>query len=439
MIFDRLGSALRSIHTRLLLVIVVSGLGILLLFRAAAYEHRTILADAFRSRVAQYVEYLVKDLGSPPDYDRASEVARRTGMIIHYSSPEAGWSTQGQAQWPPVRPNLKWNAEGSIWAGQFHGHNYLIYQVDPDRRFMFEILGDPDKNRRLVWVGPVFLFSVTLLLIVSYNRIRRIMAPLRTLSQGVRQVGAGRLDHRVPVQSLDELGELASAFNWMAERLQHLIGSKDQMLLDVSHELRSPLTRMRIALEMSPDGPLKESLAEDIGEMDRMVTTILANARMQRGNLALDCQMVDLVALIREAIGPLEDQPPGVRLEDKPESVEAFLDSEKAKTVFRNVVGNAIKYARETSGPVSIRVRTGPESNTVEIRDEGIGIPEQDLPFVFEPFYRVDRSRSRESGGFGLGLSLCKAIMEAHHGSISIQSALDKGTTVELQFPRNKT
>ena len=86
--------------------------------------------------------------------------------------------------------------------------------------------------------------------------------------------------------------------------------------------------------------------------------------------------------------------------------------------------------------PSSIRVRTGSESNIVEIRDEGIGIPEQDLPFVFEPFYRVDRSRSRESGGFGLGLSLCKAIMEAHHGTISIQSTVGKGTTVQLQFPR---
>ncbi|MGA2403832.1 MAG: HAMP domain-containing sensor histidine kinase [Syntrophobacteraceae bacterium] len=435
MTLDRLGRAFRSIHTRLLLVIIVSGLVILILLQAALFAHRRILAEAFQSSVAQYAQYLIKDLGSPPDYNRAAEVAGHTGMIIHYSSPEAGWSTSGRAPWSHIERNLRWQVTGSIRAGEFRGHHYFIYEVDSDHRFLFEIVGGPDKDRRLVWVGLFFLFSVTLLLSGSFLWIRRIMAPLRPLSRGVRQVGAGRLDHRVSVNCRDELGELASAFNWMAERLQHLIRSKDQILLDVSHELRSPLTRMRIALEMSPDGPLRESLAEDIREMDRMVTTILASARMQSGNLTLNCQSVDLISLIREATRPLEDQPPGVCLQEGPESVETFLDPEKVKTVLRNVVGNAIKYSRGTSSPVAISVRMGLESYTVEIQDEGIGIPEQDLPFVFEPFYRVDRSRSRESGGFGLGLSLCKAIMEAHHGSISIQSTIGKGTTVQLQFP----
>lgn len=436
MIFDGLRRALRSIHTRLLLVILVSGLGILLLFRAATYEHRTILANAFRLRVAKYVQYVVKDLGSPPDYGRAVKVADQTDMVICYISPEAHWSTSALAQWPSVNPKFKMRITGSIWAERFRGHRYLVYNVDSNHRFMFEMLQDPAGERRLLRVSLIFLFSLILLLAGSFIWIRRILAPLIPLSQGVRRVGAGSLDHRVSIDRADELGELASAFNSMAERLQHLIGAKDRLLLDVSHELRSPLTRMRLALEMSPDGALKDSLAEDIGEMDRIVATILANARMQSGNPALDRQKVDLISLLREAVKPLESQPPGVCLKDAPESVEAFLDPEKTKTVFRNVVGNAIKYSRETSGPVVISARIGPEINTVEIRDEGIGIPEQDLPFVFEPFYRVDRSRSKESGGFGLGLSLCKAIMEAHQGSISIQSAPGKGTTVQLNFPR---
>ena len=434
MIFDGIGRAFRSIHSRLLLVIIVSGLGILILFRAVIITHQTILADSFQRGVAQYVQYLAKDLGYPPDYNRAIEVAKQTGMIIHYVSPEAAWSTSGQAQ-RPILTNRRWQI-GSVWVGVSHGHRYLTYEADPDHRLLFEI-PRPDKDRRLVWLDPLFLLSVALLLGGSLVWIRRILAPLRPLSQGVREVGAGRLDHRVSIQSCDELGELASAFNWMAGRLQHLIRSKDQILLDASHELRTPLTRMRVALEMSPDGPLKESIAEDIDEMDRMVTTILTSARMQSGNLTLNRQMVDLISLIREAINPLADQAPGVSLEEAPESIEVFLDPEKAKTVFRNVVGNAIKYSKKTDNPVAIRVRTGPESNTVEVRDEGIGIPEKDLPFIFEPFYRVDPSRSRESGGFGLGLSLCKNIMEAFHGSISIQSTVGKGTTVQLQFPRN--
>jgi signal transduction histidine kinase len=393
------------------------------------------LKDAFLSSVAQYIQYLVKDLGTPPDHDRAMQLAGQTGMVIHYFSPEAKWSTSGRASFSALERIIKWQMTGSIRVGKFHGGHCFLYEVDPNHKFLFEITTGLEKDPRLAWAGPLLLFLVTLVLIGSFFCIRRIMAPLRPLSQGVRQVGAGRLDHRVPVHCLDELGELASAFNWMAERLQHLIRSKDRMLLDVSHELRSPLTRMRVALEMSPSGPLKESLAEDIGEMDRMVTTILANARMQSGNLALDYRMVDLISFIRETIRPLEGQPPGVCLLDEPESIEVFLDPEKAKTALRNVIGNAIKYSGETSPPIAIRIRTGPDSNIIEIQDEGIGIPEQDLPFVFEPFYRVDPSRSRESGGFGLGLSLCKAIMEAHHGSISIQSTVGKGTTVQLHFP----
>jgi len=436
MILDRLLRAGRSIHTRLLLVIIVSGIGINILLLAALSLHRAVLKDAFLSSVAQYIQYLVQDLGTPPDYNRAVQLASQTGTVIHYSSPEANWSTSKRASFPSLERIIKWQVTGSIRVGKFHGGHCFLYVVDPDHKFLFEMTTGLEKDPRLVWAGPLLLFFVTLVFIGSFVWIRRIMAPPRPLSQGVRQVGAGRLDHRVPVHCRDELGELASAFNWMAEQLQHLIRSKDQMLLDVSHELRSPLTRMRVALEMSPGGPLKESLAEDIGEMDGMVTTILANARIQSRNLTLDYRTVDLISFIREAIRPLEDQSPGVCLLDEPEPIEAFLDPDKAKTALRNVIGNAIKYSGEMSPPVAIRVRMGPESNIIEIEDEGIGIPEQDLPFVFEPFYRVDPSRSRESGGFGLGLSLCKAIMEAHRGSISIQSTLGKGTTVQLHFPR---
>jgi signal transduction histidine kinase len=439
MMLSRLGSSLRLIRTRLLLVIIVSGVGIHLLLLAALTANRALLADAVRNSVAQYASYLVMDLGSPPDFNRAVELAERIGMNIHYFSPEATWSTSGR---PPSTSAERLHAlddTGRIQAGGFRRHHFLIYQEDLDHRFIFELVRTPAQDRLLGWVGASLVILVTLLLIGAYLWIRRIMAPLRQLTQGVRQVGAGRLDHRVEVGRPDELGELASSFNHMAERLQHLIGSKDQMLLDVSHELRSPLTRMKVALEMAPDGALKESLAEDVVEMERMVTTILANARSQSHALSLDLQKINLAALIRDEIKPYQLQPPGVVMEDPPESAEILVDTDKVKSLLRNVVGNAVKYSNETSGPIAVRLRTEPDSITLEIEDHGIGIPEQDLPFVLEPFYRVDRSRSRETGGFGLGLSLCKAIMDAHGGSISIQSVFGEGTTVRLHFPHRQS
>jgi signal transduction histidine kinase len=204
----------------------------------------------------------------------------------------------------------------------------------------------------------------------------------------------------------------------------------------VSHELRSPLTRMKLALAMAPKGPLKESLMEDVTEMERMVTTILENARAQGGGLSLERQRIDLVAIVRDEVKLHENLAPGVRLENDPEAAELSLDPEKTRRVIRNLLENALKYSREASVPVTVRVHVLADAVAVSIQDRGIGIPREDLPFVFEPFYRVDPSRSRETGGFGLGLSLCKAIMEAHGGSISIESQVGAGTTAQLQFPR---
>lgn len=438
MISDRLGKALRSIHTRLLLVMILCGVGIQVLLGLALIAHRAIVADALRSSVGQYVQYLVKDLGMPPDFKRAVELGKHTGMTVYYFAPGDSWSTSGQPPADPIERIHTWHNEDGIEAGVIHGRHYLIYRQDPNRTLLFEIDAAPAKEGRLAWAGLLLVLPVSLLLAGSYLWIRRIMAPLHTLTQGVRQVGGGRLDHRVPVQRSDELGELADSFNSMAGQLQTLIGSKERMLMDVSHELRSPLTRMKIALEMSSDGPLKESLGEDIAELEQMVTAILANSRARSGNLALNRQKVDLVALIHQTIRPFENQSPNVIVQRPLKAAEARVDPEKVRTLLGNIIENAIKYSEETSGPIKIRLHSDSTSHIIEIEDDGIGIPAEDLPFVFEPFYRVDRSRSRESGGFGLGLSLCKNIMEMHGGSISVQSTAGKGTTVVLQFPREK-
>ncbi|NTV42768.1 MAG: HAMP domain-containing histidine kinase [Syntrophobacteraceae bacterium] len=438
MVLSRAAKALRSIHIRLLLVILMAGIGMNVLVLAALSAHRAILADAFGRGVAQYVRYLAKDLGSPPNLERARELAGSTGMMIHYFSPEASWSTSGRMPSVPWERLHMLRDVGRIRAGFFRGNHYVVYKEGNDRKLVFEIARNPERDQRLAWIGLFLVFLVTMLFVGSYWCIRRIMAPLRPLTEGVRRLGSGELDHRVGVKGSNELGELAAAFNRMAEQLQQLMDSKDRMLLDVSHELRSPLTRMKLALAMAPEGPLKESLMEDVTEMERMVTTILENARAQSGGLILERQRIDLLALVRDEVKLHENLAPGVRLENGPEAAELSLDPEKTRMVIRNLLENALKYSREASVPVTVRVHALADAVLVSIQDRGIGIPQEDLPFVFEPFYRVDPSRSRETGGFGLGLSLCKAIMEAHGGSISIESQVGIGTTAHLHFPCEK-
>ena len=149
----------------------------------------------------------------------------------------------------------------------------------------------------------------------------------------------------------------------------------------------------------------------------------------------LNLQPVNLIDLWQEILPEFEGKPPGVQTEDFPAEKVVFIDVDQIKTVFKNILTNAIKYSSAESEPVRISLKAQPPYIVVHIADNGIGIPQDELPFIFEPFYRVDKSRSKGTGGFGLGLSLCKTIMEAHGGRIEIESRLEVGTTVRLFFP----
>ncbi len=214
-----------------------------------------------------------------------------------------------------------------------------------------------------------------------------------------------------------------------------MLHTKEQLLLDVSHELRTPLTRMKVALEFLEDSQAKQSIQADMEEMEKMVTEILETARMQHKYENLKKQPINLVRLLKEMLPEFENQPPGIEMMEFPAEVMAAVDPEKIKTVFENLINNAVKYSRPDSGPIRISYRSYKSYAVIRIADEGIGIPKEELSHIFEPFYRIDKSRAKDTGGYGLGLSLCKTIMEAHEGKIEVQSRPEKGTTVALFFP----
>ena len=213
--------------------------------------------------------------------------------------------------------------------------------------------------------------------------------------------------------------------------------AKEQLLLDISHELRSPVTRMKLQLEFLPPGETKESLREDIRDLEQMVTQILDTARLRKSAAELDLRAMDLDGLVTTAAAMFENRAPGVRIADLP-AVAVAVDGQKVSTVLKNILENACKYASDSQRPVEIALTRQDRQAVVTVRDYGIGIPEEAQPYLFEPFFRVDGSRSRETGGYGLGMSLCKTIMEAHGGGIHVKSAPGEGTTVTLVFPLDK-
>jgi signal transduction histidine kinase len=213
-----------------------------------------------------------------------------------------------------------------------------------------------------------------------------------------------------------------------------MVQARDQLLLDVSHELRSPLTRMKVALEMLPDGERKQTMTADVGEMETMVTELLELHRMG-DDASLRIEQHDLVALVCEVTERYRDRQPGVRVSAAPAALRLGVDADRVRTVLRNLIENALKFSLPDSRAVEVTVKQRGNEAVVCVTDDGSGIPEAEVERLFEPFYRPDPSRSKRTGGFGLGLSICKRIMEAHDGTIGVERHDGRGVTMVLTFP----
>ncbi len=428
------GTIIRSVFTKLLAVIILAGIFINLVVGGFFWHYRNLAGGPFHKNVVQYLNYLIGDMGNPPSPDRAREIARQSLLEIRYESPDLSWSTSDELPAAFRGRVIAWHQNPDVRLGKYRGR----YVIEVDRkpgRFIFGLSQnlqiDSERNRLLV----IMFVLLTAILAGAFFAIRYILRPIKWLNTGVQEVGRGNLKHRVPLKNFDELRDLAAAFNEMTARIEDMLHTKDQLLLDISHELRTPLTRMKVALEFLPESRAKQSLQADIIEMEKMVSGILDAARLRHKFAELKKQPTDLVELLRQTAAAFENRPPGIEAVDLPPELSVPVDPHQIKTVFENVLNNAFKYCEPESDPVKISLERRAMDVMVRIEDHGIGIPPEELAHIFEPFYRVDKSRSKDTGGYGLGLSLCKTIMEAHAGKIEVQSRLKEGTTVLLFFP----
>jgi signal transduction histidine kinase len=429
---------IRSVFTKLLVVIILTGICVNLVVGGFFIHLRNQFVGPFHKNVVQYLNYLIADMGNPPNLDRAREIARQSFLEIRYESPDLRWATSDELPTDLKDRFNAWHQNPDIRYGKYRGRH--VIEVDKEAgRFIFGVSRnlpvDSARHRLLV----IILVLLTVILVAAFFAIRYILRPVKWLNTGVQEVSRGNLKHRVPLKKSDELRDLAAAFNDMTDRIRDMLHTKEQLLLDVSHELRTPLTRMKVALEFLEDSQAKQSIQADMEEMEKMVTEILETARMQHKYENLKKQPTNLVGLLKEVLPEFENQPPGIEMVEFPSEVMAEVDSEKIKTVFENVINNAVKYSQPDSGPIRIIYKSHKSYAIIRIADKGIGIPQEELPHIFEPFYRVDKSRAKDTGGYGLGLSLCKTIMEAHDGKIEVQSRPEEGTTVSLFFPLGRS
>jgi signal transduction histidine kinase len=327
-----------------------------------------------------------------------------------------------------------------------------LLRACPDGSGRYVAVGHPLPKPALGrLIGHLSLSVAAIVLIVALSSIplaRSLIKPLRALVATAIRFGEGDLAARARHETSDEIGDLARAFNGMAAKLEARILVEREMLANISHELRTPLARLRVVLELANEDPARASsllneISRDLMELERLTEDVLATVRLdfERGDsrapagLLLRAAEIDLAAVLRQAVTRAVEAHPGREFVlDAPKRLPALRgDPVLLRRLFDNLLDNAQKYS---TGPIEVRIREEGQTLVVDVEDSGIGIDRADLERVFEPFFRTDRSRQRLTGGTGLGLALCRRIVELHRASIKAESGAGK-TTVSVRLVRH--
>lgn len=280
-----------------------------------------------------------------------------------------------------------------------------------------------DSASGLLWAVPALLLVTGL----AFGMIRHMVQPLHALALGADAFRRGEFSHRVPVIHGDEIGDLAMRFNQMAADIQAMLDGKRALLLAISHELRSPLTRARLHAELVGEGASRDALLDELAQMRDLISALLESERLGSGHRALQLSDVDLAALVQEHAQP------GVALHIAPDLPTLQLDRLRVGLCLRNLVQNALRHNDAARGEVQLSLARDGERVRLTVRDFGPGVPPESLPQLGQPFYRPDVARTRQEGGVGLGLCLCRLVAEAHGGRLELRN-VEPGFEASVRF-----
>ncbi len=353
-----------------------------------------------------------------------------------------GQSDNLQAYSDPLDPQaLQRGREGltSVWIGGYHMRVFTVpLETSGDRQLLGYLqvatdLGQVDTAQSILLVVLVVggLLAMILAWVIGWFSAHRALKPLKVITQTALQITrADDLSRRIPVppEPHDEVGRLATAFNESLERLEKLFNAQRRFLADISHELRTPLTAIRGNVDLlrrmgGADSTSLDAIQSEAERMSRLVGDLLMLAQAESGNLPLVNQSVELDTLLLEVFREAQVLSAGVQVMiGEIDQAQVMGDRDRLKQLILNLVSNALKYTPE-GGRVTLGLGRAPGHwARITVSDTGIGIPPDELPHIFERFYRVDKARSRTMGGAGLGLSIAHRIAQMHGGRIEAAS-----------------
>ncbi|MET0382341.1 MAG: HAMP domain-containing sensor histidine kinase [Burkholderiaceae bacterium] len=440
--------------------------------------------DSLRPLVLNYADLLVAEIGAPPDLERARLLTRRLPLRIRIDGPDVNWDSADEphAGPPPRRaaaalpggepmplllPAPRRAAGSSTPTSAPHAgppedarpahppgrrltlrpdlnpNDWRIVRRLPDgTRFTIGLadLSHEERARRIGWTTLAALLALTAL---AYAGVRRMLHPIAALRAGAVRYGQGDFSRPIVPRRRDELGDLAEQINGMAARLHHMLDAKRQLLLAISHELRSPLARARLNAELIDDSDERRALLRDLGEMRDLITDLLESERLADmragGHAALKTEPTTLCDLVRAQCGA-QAAAGEVTLRLAGDLPALALDRPRMRLLLRNLVDNALRHGAGAMAVPQVSTSKSDDGATLHlvVRDHGPGMGDAQLRHAGEAFYRADAARQRSTGGVGLGLHLCRLVAQAHGGALSLRNA-GPGLEIDVAFPMPPT
>ncbi len=365
--------------------------------------------------MADYVDKLADEIGSPPDVSKAQAIVARLPVTIRIDGPQVHFDSH-----PNLRRPWSYDNGDPRYGPESWG---LVRTTADGHRIVFGLTGSLHRASDAHTFGWITLAALLGLTLAAYAYVRRMLRPLHYIGEGVARFGAGDFAQPIVKTRNDELGDLAQRINQMANSLQGMLDAKRALLLAISHELRSPLTRARVNAELVGEGEHRDALLRDLSEMRDLITDLLESERLATGHAALQTERVDLAALAREVVGAqFSDATLTLDLDAAIGPVQA--DPMRLKLLLRNLVDNAQRHSAGAAQPPVVRLAREADGRVaLSVRDFGPGVTPEQLLRLSEPFYRPDSARARATGGVGLGLYLCRLIAQAHGGELRIRRA----------------
>lgn len=403
-------------------VAVIVGVGLVgAAFYALINAH--FLGMVISKTLGPYSDALAQHIFANPDPELWRDIARGHGVSL-LVEPAGGQPVAIDAE-----GNLLQGSEPTVERGQVHA-----VRIAPDGARV--TIAWPMLSFRASHMPLLAGLLVMLTAVVgsAFWFLNRQLKPLAWLRSGVDAVAGGDFETRVPVVRDDEIGQVAVAFNEMAGRVGEMIDDRERLLADVSHELRSPIARMKVALELLPEGEKRDLVARDLREMESLVAVLLERETLRSRADRIEGEELDLTALARLVLETFADRPPGVELVAE-SAVTLRADPDLMRLLLQNLVDNAVKFSTPDSGPVTVRLEVVADEVRLQVQDEGVGVPPGSTERLFEPMVKLDHARGHHAG-YGLGLNLCQRIVQLHGGTIELLPREPRGAEVRVILSR---